>query len=215
MTRPHGRHLPFAFFTLRNVIGPAFTLGFRMRAIGRPNLPDRGPAIIVGNHASFLDPFLISMRSGRPVRWLVTQEFYDKPAFNWLLRWYGTIPVGGGKSMMRSFRATTEVLKDGGLLGVFPEGGITRDGEMRPFRTGAAVIALRLGVPVAPVHVHGTYEALPRYATLPRLVPITIRFGPIIPVPETPDATEEQVNDLTARMREAVVALEKENRAGR
>ena len=65
--------LRFAFFTLRWLIGAAFTLAFRLRVVGRNNLPAEGAAIIIGNHASFLDPFIMSSRCGRPVQWLVTQ----------------------------------------------------------------------------------------------------------------------------------------------
>jgi 1-acyl-sn-glycerol-3-phosphate acyltransferase len=207
--------LRFAFFSLRWFIGAGFWLAFRLKVIGRRNLPDQGAAIIIGNHASFLDPFIMSSRCGRPVQWLVTQEFYGNPRVHWLLWWFGTIPVGGGRSMVRSYRRIAEVLKEGGLIGIFPEGGITRDGEMKPFRTGTAVIAFRMGVPIVPMHIQGTYDALSRYAKWPRFVPVTIRMGTPIMVPQKDDPPPAEVDALTATMRAAIVALEAENRAAR
>jgi 1-acyl-sn-glycerol-3-phosphate acyltransferase len=205
--------LRFAFFSLRWLIGVGFFLAFRLKVVGRHNLQNDGAAIIIGNHASFLDPFIMSSRCGRPVQWLVTQEFYGNPRVHWVLWWFGTIPVGGGRSMVRSYRQIAAALKDGGLIGIFPEGGITRDGEMKPFRTGTAAIAFRMGVPIVPMHIQGTYDALSRYAKWPRFVPVTIRLGAPIPVARKPDPTPEEIDALTAAMRAAVVALEAENRA--
>ncbi|HEX4826489.1 MAG TPA: lysophospholipid acyltransferase family protein [Candidatus Polarisedimenticolaceae bacterium] len=206
---------------LRVAFAPVLTAGFHLRMVGRPHLPDRGAAIVLSNHASFLDPFLISARCGRPVRWLVSREFYAKPQLQWALRWLGTIPVGGGRSMVRSYRRIAEVLSRGGLVGIFPEGGISRDGEMKTFHEGAAVLARRFDVPVVPMHIHGSYEALSRYAKWPRFVPITIRVGPPLRgdsfrnsdsrVSEAVPSNE--VAALTEAMRAAIAALESENRA--
>jgi len=212
---PMTQRLRFAFFSLRWLIGVGFRLAFRLKVLGRDNLPERGAAIIIGNHASFLDPFIMSSRCGRPVQWLVTREFYGNPRVRWLLWWFGTIPVGGGRSMVRSYRQIAGVLKEGGFIGIFPEGGITRDGEMKLFRSGTAVIAFRMGVPIVPMHVEGTFDALPRYAKWPRFVPVTVRMGAPIPVEQKQDPTPEEIDALTATMRAAVVALETENRAAR
>jgi 1-acyl-sn-glycerol-3-phosphate acyltransferase len=200
---------------LRVAFAPVLTLGFRLRMLGREHVPDRGAAIILSNHVSFLDPFLISARCGRPVRWLVTREFYAKPELQWILRWLGTIPVGGGRSMVRSYRVVAEVLARGGLVGIFPEGGISRDGEMKAFHDGAAILASRFGVPVVPMHIDGTYEALSRYARWPRFVPVTIRVGaPLLATKSDAPATGEVVQ-ITEAMRTAVVTLEAANRAAR
>lgn len=196
-----------AFFPLRAIFGPAITLAFRLKTSGRENLPRTGPAILASNHASFLDPILIGLRARRPVRFLVSQEFYRDPRLRALLRWLGTIPVGGDASMIRSFRHIAEIARGGGLLGIFPEGGITRDGAMKPFRAGAAVIAMHLGVPVIPIHIHGTFEALPRHAKWPRFVPVTLRFGEPIPVTARRNPSAEEIGALTEGIRSAVAEL--------
>jgi 1-acyl-sn-glycerol-3-phosphate acyltransferase len=84
---------------------------------------------------------------------------------------------------------------------------------MKPFRTGTAAIAFRMGVPIVPTHIQGSFEALSRYAKWPRFVPVTIRIGAPIPVAQKNDPTPEEIDALTATMRDAVVALETENRA--
>jgi 1-acyl-sn-glycerol-3-phosphate acyltransferase len=145
--------LDVAFLSLRVVFAPAFTMAFRLKTQGREHVPRNGAAILAANHASFLDPILISICARRPVRFLVAHDFYRDPRLHTLLRWLGAIPVGGDAGMIRSFRHIGEVIRRGSLLGIFPEGGITRDGAMKPFRAGAAVLALRTGVPLVPIHV--------------------------------------------------------------
>ena len=193
-----------AFFTVGALLGPALAMAFGVETTGREHVPATGPAILAANHASFLDPFLIAMRARRPVRYLVSNEFYADRRFRALLRWFGTIPVGGDVGMVRSFRRVAEVVERGELLGIFPEGGITRDGAMRPFRNGAAVIALRMGVPIVPIHVAGTFEALPRHARWPRFVPVRLRIGRPIDVAARKSPAAEEIVALTETIRGAV-----------
>lgn len=196
-----------AFLTLRAVCGPAFKLAFRLKTHGRENVPREGPAILAANHASFLDPILVGIGAKRPVRFLVAHDFYRDPRLHTALRWLGAIPVGGDAGLIRSFRHIGEVMHRGGLLGIFPEGGITRDGAMRPFRPGASVLALRTGVPLVPVHLNGTFAALPRHAKWPRFVPLTVRFGTPIEVIARRNPSTEEIGALTDALRNAVAAL--------
>jgi len=199
--------LDAVFFAMRTVFGPPLTMAFGLKTEGQHHVPRTGAAILAANHASFLDPIVIGLRARRPVRFLVSREFYADRRLHALLRWCGTIPVGGQAGMVRSFRHSAEVIRKGGLLGIFPEGGITRDGALRPFRAGAATLALRLGVPIVPIHVAGTFEALPRNARWPRFVPVRLRIGAPIPVVARRDATPDDIGALTESMRDAITAL--------
>lgn len=199
--------LDVAFLSLRAVFSPAFTLAFRLKTHGRDNVPREGAAILAANHASFLDPILVGICARRPVRFLVANDFYRNPRLHIALRWLGAIPVGGDAGMVRSFRHIGDVIRRGGLLGIFPEGGITRDGSMRPFRAGASVLALRMGVPLIPIHLGGTFEALPRYAKWPRFVPVTVRIGSPIPVAARRNPSSEEIADVSESLRSAVAAL--------
>ena len=199
--------LDVAFLPLRVVFGPAFTVAFRLKTQGREHLPRKGAAILAANHASFLDPILIALCAKRPVRFLVSNEFYRDPRLHTILRWLGAIPVGGDAGMVRAFRRIGDAMRGGRLVGIFPEGGITRDGAMRPFRTGAAVLALRMGVPLVPIHVDGTFAALPRYAKWPRFVPVTVSIGSPIPVAARRNPTSEEIAALSESLRSAVAGL--------
>jgi 1-acyl-sn-glycerol-3-phosphate acyltransferase len=199
--------LDIAFFSLRTLVGPILSTAFRLETIGQQHVPKTGPAILAANHASFLDPILIGLRARRPVRFLVSNQFYRDPRLHALLRWLGTIPVGGDAGIVRSFRQVAEVIERGGLLGIFPEGGITRDGSMKPFRSGAAVLALRMGVPIVPIHLRGTFDALPRYAKWPRFVPVTLRIGDPMSVAARPKPTSVEIAALTESIRSSIAVL--------
>jgi len=196
-----------AFFSLRAVFGPVLSAAFRLRTVGAEHVPKSGPAILAANHASFLDPILISIPAKRPVRFLVSNQFYRDRRLHALLRWLGTIPVGGDAGIVRSFRRVAEVVDRGGLLGIFPEGGITRDGSMKPFRAGTAVLAMRLGVPVVPIHVQGTFDALPRYAKWPRFVPVTLHIGEPLSVDARSKPSSEEIAALTESIRASIASL--------
>jgi 1-acyl-sn-glycerol-3-phosphate acyltransferase len=202
-----GGGLDVAFFSLRALFGPVLTAAFRLKTVGAEHVPKSGPAILAANHASFLDPILISIPAKRPVRFLVSNQFYRDRRLHALLRCLGTIPVGGDAGVVRSFRRVAEVIDDGGLLGIFPEGGITRDGSMKPFRAGTAVLAMRLGVPIVPIHVSGTFDALPRYAKWPRFVPVTLRIGAPLPVPARTKPSSEEIAALTESIRASIASL--------
>jgi 1-acyl-sn-glycerol-3-phosphate acyltransferase len=199
--------LDLTFFSLRTLVGPIFSTAFRLETFGQEHVPRTGPAILASNHASFLDPILISLRARRPVRFLVSNQFYRDPRLHALLRWLGTIPVGGDAGIVRSFRQVAGVIERGGLLGIFPEGGITRDGSMKPFRAGAAVLAMRLGVPIVPIHLRGTFDALPRYAKWPRFVPVTLRIGEPVRVEARLKPSSEEIAALTESIRSSIAAL--------
>ena len=203
--------LDLAFLSLRAVFSPTFALAFRLTIQGRDNVPREGAAILAANHASFLDPILVGISARRPVRFLVANDFYRDPRLRTALRWLGAIPVGGYAGLIRSFRHIGEVMGRGGLLGIFPEGGITRDGAMRPFRPGASVLALRMGVPLVPVHLGGTFEALPRHAKWPRFVPLMVRFGTPIEVAAQRNPSSEEIAGLVESLKSAVIALAAEN----
>ena len=88
---------------------------------------------------------------------------------------------GGNRSM---FRSALQALRDGRPIGIFPEGGISRDGELKEIRPGAIALARQTGVPIVPVRIKGAFHALPRDAWFPRPATISVRIGAAIPVSE-------------------------------
>ena len=161
---------------------------YRITAVGRENVPPDGPVLLVSNHVSFIDPFLIAMANRRVVRFLVFRAYYEIPIAHWFFRAMGCIPISdhdGPKALIESFRAVREILKKGEAVCIFGEGEISRHGQMLRFKKGFERIVEGLDVPVVPVHLdqvwgslfsfEGGRVLLKRPRRLP--YPVTVYFG--------------------------------------
>lgn len=196
---------------VRATLGKLVPLLFRTRIIGATRIP-AGGALLAGNHVSYLDPVLLWCVSPRPVHFMAKSELFVKGFIAWLLPRLWSFPVNRGEPDRTAILTATEILKSGGLVGVFPEGS-RREADageaVGAAHGGAAFIALRAGVPIVPVAILGTERAMPRGASLPRLVKVTIVVGePIDPAAIAPDAgRKERVALVTARMMEEIFTL--------
>ncbi|HEX4018542.1 MAG TPA: lysophospholipid acyltransferase family protein [Frankiaceae bacterium] len=147
----------------------------RVRAEGTDRVPASGPLILAGNHASWLDGPLVVAECPRPVRCLTKVELY-KGALGWFLSKIGQIPIDRGRPDRTALHASLEELKNGGAIGMFPEG--TRGtGELDSVHDGVAWLAVRSGAMVLPVACLGTAVALPKGAKFPKRTPVTVVFG--------------------------------------
>lgn len=128
---------------------------YRVKVTGDEHLPADGPAIVVANHVSFVDAVLLTAASPRPIRFVMDHRIFAVPVLGAVFRLAGAIPIAPEKEDPEIYRAAFEaadrVLADGGLLGLFPEGAITRDGTLQPFRGGIMKILGRRPAPVVPV----------------------------------------------------------------
>ena len=182
---------------------------FGFTAEGAARLPRRGGAIVCANHVSFLDPVVLQAPFRRPIHYLMLAEFYDDPRFRWAARAFEAIRVSEDADNTGAIEAAGEVLESGDVVGIFPEGGISRDGSLRDFRSGAAVLAMRHGVPLVPARLSGTLAALPRGARRLRFARISVRVGEPVAVERAGAAVldAEAVAALTGRLRDAVASL--------
>ncbi|HTS68404.1 MAG TPA: acyl-[ACP]--phospholipid O-acyltransferase [Terriglobia bacterium] len=180
---------------------------YRIAVRGAENLPRRGPALLVCNHISFADPFLISACTSRFIRFLMYRRFYESPGIHWLANLMGAVPISEAdkpREMVQSLRAAQDRLREGDLVGIFAEGAITRTGNLLRFRRGFERITKGLPVPIIPVHldrVWGSIFSFERgrfFFKWPRRIPyrVTVSFGQPLPG----DAGSFQV-------RQAVMAL--------
>jgi 1-acyl-sn-glycerol-3-phosphate acyltransferase len=139
---------------------------------GMERIPKDGPVILVGNHISWLDPIFLACwltpETGRAINWMGKAEAMRWPLVGTFLRVNGVFGVRRGAADLEAFRLAEGVLRDGNVLGIYPEGTRSRDGKIGTFRDGAALLALRSGAPVVPVAVSGTEQLWPRGALLPR-----------------------------------------------
>jgi len=142
-------------YLLRFVAFIASRCIYRFKVRGEGNIPSAGPAIIACNHVSFVDAVLLMAASPRPIRFVMDHRIFAIPVLGWLFRLGKAIPVASQQedpvAYAAAFEAADRVLADGDLLGIFPEGGITRDGELQPFKGGVMKILERRPVPVVPV----------------------------------------------------------------
>ena len=128
---------------------------YRFRIQGDANIPATGPAIIVCNHVSFVDPVLLMAASPRPIRFLMDARIFRTPGLGLFFRLAKAIPIArkddDPAAYEAAFAAADQVLAEGDLLGIFPEGGITDDGTLKPFKGGVMRILEQRPVPVIPL----------------------------------------------------------------
>lgn len=170
-----------------SVVNPVFRLYFRGRVFGAENVPKHGPLIIVANHASDFDPPILSNCMRRPVSFMAKEELFKVPLLAPAIRLYGAYPVKRGSADRSAIRAALKQLDEGWAVGVFLQGTRTRDGRIPQPKLGAALIAAKAQVPLLPVSLWGTHRTLPKGATFPRPVPLTVRIGTPIPPPSHSD----------------------------
>jgi 1-acyl-sn-glycerol-3-phosphate acyltransferase len=149
------------------------------RATGRDNVPRAGAALLVSNHASFLDVFALGLPLRRPLNFVARSTLFV-PGLGWFIRSLGAFPIQREGMGAAGMKETLRRLRNGGIVTLFPEGTRTRDGQLAPLKHGIAVLVARAGVPVVPAAVAGTFESLPRWRLLPVPHPIRIHYGPTI-----------------------------------
>lgn len=184
---------------------------------GAENVPDHGGVLLASNHLSFLDSVLLMYALPRRVTFLGKAEYMTSPATRVLFPRAGMIPVDrSGRSIQQSLGFAGDLLDDGEIVGIFPEGTRSRDGRLHRGHTGAAHLALKGRVPIVPVGITGTDLAQPPGARVPRRgAPITLRFGaPIDPGRwVTRRLTASTKRELTDELMDAIAALSGQPRA--
>lgn len=178
---------------------------FRFTVVGAERLPVSGAAVIVANHESWLDPIIVPLALPRKPAFLAMEELWRMPVVGLVMRVYGplAIPLNRGAVDATALKRSLRALQGGALLIVFPEGGISPSGELRPFHRGAAMLAARAGAPIVPVAIHGTAEALPLGRMMPRRRPITVRIGtPIWPASHQREDLERASEAAAAQIRD-------------
>ncbi len=166
------------FYTLVKLIAKYFLWLLGKPVItGQDNIPRTGPVIVVANHTSLLDGFLLAGFWPRRITFLSAVYLFRLPVVGAFLRAMGAIPVQNEGSELAGMRAALRVLQKGGTLALFPEGHICQTDKLCPFQTGWAYLALKTGAPVVPVAIKGTESVLPLGAVFPRRGKIYMQIG--------------------------------------
>ena len=191
-------------------INRAFTRVFHRLEVFAPcRLPKSGPAIIICNHTSGLDPHLIQACCKRLITWMMAKEYYDLRGINVLLRELGVIPVTRSGRDMAAMRAAMRALENGQLLGIFPEGKIETSRELLPFQTGVALMAMKTGVRVYPAYLDGSQRNREMIAAFFKPHRARIIFGDEVKFDRS-DQGREGLEAATAAMQGAVEKLRDE-----
>ncbi len=184
-------------------------IAYRVRVVGMDQLPAHGPALLVCNHVSFLDGLFIYLHAPRTIRFLVWEPYFKVPILGSLLRSGGAIPIAGEgtpRDLIRSLRSASEVLKQGGLVGIFAEGALSRTGMMLPFRRGFEQILKRSPAPIIPVALDRlwgsifSYESGKVYWKWPKQwrYPVTLMIGQPMPADSPAWSVRQAVQKLMA-----------------
>ncbi|VUZ25238.1 Lysophospholipid transporter LplT [uncultured Comamonas sp.] len=153
-------------YLLRFIAWVLSRLVYRYHVQGDAHIPTTGAAVLVANHVSFVDAVLLMAASPRPIRFLMDHRIFRVPVLGWIFRLAKCIPIAphheDPQAYERAFDAAQQVLAEGDLLGIFPEGGLTRDGQLQPFKGGIAKILRRaekegLQVPTVPMALTGLW----------------------------------------------------------
>jgi acyl-[acyl-carrier-protein]-phospholipid O-acyltransferase/long-chain-fatty-acid--[acyl-carrier-protein] ligase len=165
---------------------------YRIKIIGRDNVPEKGGALFVCNHLSFVDAALLMAATDRPIRFLMFQGIYDMPTLKPFARMMRAIPISSElrpRDMIRSLRTASDAIRDGEIVCIFAEGQITRIGQMLPFRRGMERIIKGIEAPIVPVNLHGVWGSIFSFERnrflwkIPRRIPypVTVSFGAWLP----------------------------------
>jgi 1-acyl-sn-glycerol-3-phosphate acyltransferase len=134
---------------------------YRVRKEGLERIPDEGPALLVCNHVSFVDALVIAGCCQRPVRFVMDHRIFKQPVLNFVFRTAGAIPIAPARAypeMLRcAYQRIAEYLNSGEIVCIFPEGRITDNGEINPFRSGIEHIVRHSAVPVIPMALRGLW----------------------------------------------------------
>jgi acyl-[acyl-carrier-protein]-phospholipid O-acyltransferase/long-chain-fatty-acid--[acyl-carrier-protein] ligase len=166
---------------------------YRIRVVGEENIPIRGPALLVSNHVSFVDAFLIGASVQRFIRFMLHRDFYEVPCLNGFFRLMKVIPVSASRrDIVGALRRARKELEEGHVVCIFAEGAISRTGQLLPFKRGFEKIVEGLDVPVIPLHLDQLWGSIFSFKNgrffwkRPNRIPypVTVSFGKALP-PDT------------------------------
>jgi 1-acyl-sn-glycerol-3-phosphate acyltransferase len=184
-------------------VGSAFMSAWHnFTRVGACTIPGTGPVIVVANHSNAMDPIIMQVSSPRRIiHFMMAKEYYEKKPFVYLYRAFGVIPVNRSGNDISSVRTALRTLKDGKVIGLFPEGRISEDGKMQDAKNGVAMLALMSGAPVVPAFIYGVNVYKGMVSDFLRKSKVRIAFGAPIRLEqfkgrEREEAAREEVTQL-------------------
>jgi len=188
------------YLLMRIIFIPYLRLFHRVEVKGREHIPTTGPAILCANHTSYLDSMLVGYCTLRPVRFLITRSFYRHNVLGFFIKGCGAIPVSQHGVDKETFRLAREALERGELLGIFPEGRLSRSGLPNEGKPGAAMLAARPGAAIVPITISGAFFVYPKGKRLPRPGRITVKVHPPLDIARQGGRNKAYLQEITDRI---------------
>lgn len=173
---------------------------FRLKFVGRENVPKEGGVIVAFNHKSNFDPVVAGLSCKRPLCFMAKEELFKNPVFGTLIKALGAFPVRRGKGDIGAIKASLKILGEGKAMLMFPEGHRIKDGRKVKAKPGVALIAQRAQVPVVPVCISGEYKWMHK---------ITVTYGKPISLEEYygQKSEQEKIQQLADNVLDEIRAL--------
>ena len=183
---------------------------YRVKIHGHENIPEKGGALIVANHVSFVDGALMMGAVSRLMRFIVYADFTRMPLLKPFSEMMRVIPIKvseGPRSLVNSLKTAKEALQAGDIVGIFAEGQITRTGQLQPFQRGLMKIVEGTNCPVIPAYIHGLWGSFfsfrggKVFGNMPKrcTYPVSIHFGPPLENPDDVHSVRQAVQQLGAK----------------
>jgi 1-acyl-sn-glycerol-3-phosphate acyltransferase len=186
---------------------------YRLEKSGLEHIPESGPAVLICNHVSYVDALVIAAACPRPVRFVMDHQIFKIPVLSFIFRTGRAIPIAPARedpdALERGYDQIARALDEGDLIGIFPEGKITYDGQLSPFRSGVKRIVDRTPVPVVPLALRGLWgsffsrqggPAMTKWRRIVKRIYSRISLAAAPPVP-APEVTPEALQAIVLRLR--------------
>lgn len=186
------------YVSFRQLFRFLFAFLFRLKAEGLENIPDKGAVVLCANHTSNLDPPILGSPLRRKVNYMAKAELFDVPVLGAVLPKIGAFPVKRGGVSKESIRLSLQLLQDGNILGIFPEGSRSNAGGMG--KKGAASLALKSGATVIPAAIVGGYSLFRQ---------VKVIYGPPLDLSEFEGAGSEGLEQATDKIMSVIREMAK------
>ena len=183
---------------VRVLVTPPTLLLYRVRAIGRKNVPKSGPLILAPNHFSQMDHFFTGVFLRRKIRFMAKSQMFGPPVLTYIFKHGGVFPVRRGHHDEEAFETAFELIDQGEMLLVYAEGGRSRSGELGQPKPGIGRIALETGAPIVPVAIYGSAKVR-RWRRF-RFPKIRVEFGEPLSFPVEPSPSRERQMEVAGEV---------------
>jgi 1-acyl-sn-glycerol-3-phosphate acyltransferase len=187
---------------VRSVVSGILKPYYRIETIGIENLPKEGGVLLCSNHIDNLDPPVVGITASRPVHFMAKEELFSVPVLGKIVPHLNAFPVKRGMSDREALRKGLTILKEGKVLGLFPEGTRSKSGELGKGLAGAGFFALRTDAKVVPCAIIGPYKSFSK---------LKVVYGKPIPMEEV-RATKASAEETTEIIMEAIKSLIQEHK---